>query len=199
MIAHNGDNFDHYVLDKELCQQNLNPCAKLFLHRFDPVRTLKAQHGAEFGKGGALKLEKLHADHVPEGLAEATGQQHQALNDCLLLREVLQHWEHLAGAMAFEISKAFSVSMNQVPEGYVQTFQLLRWPRPLRDSVGVNAHAMREGEGAASRSPSTMLTEAANMMSTGAGGFSPGAQRASHSDEGAPAEPEECRRNVVYQ
>lgn len=129
MIAHNGDKFDHYVLDKELCGRRLNPSGQLCLHCFDPIRTLKGLHGEDYGIGGRLRLETLHNQHVPADRREGCPDQHEALNDCLMLREVLAHWTHLAGALAFEISRAFCANAGEVALGYMQVASLFGYPR----------------------------------------------------------------------
>ncbi|CAK0899811.1 unnamed protein product [Prorocentrum cordatum] len=147
MIAHNGDKFDHYVLGKELCDLKLSSSGQLSLHCFDPVRTLKGLHGEDYGTGGQLRLETLHSRHVPADRVGARTGQHQAIDDCLMLREVLAHWQHLAEALAAEISGAFDAHATEV----VSLFERPREPpapsaRPAAADAG--------SSGADSRTPS---------------------------------------------
>lgn len=104
MIAHNGDAFDHFVLEKELQRLGLSDGLPLSLHRFDPVRTLKRHYGQDYGWGGRLTLNALHEHHVPP---RQVWQQHQALDDCQMLLEVLSHWQELNQLLAVEIANCF--------------------------------------------------------------------------------------------
>jgi len=106
MIAHNGDAFDHIVLEKELVRLGLAGDLALELHRFDPIRTLKRHYGQDYGSCGQLALKALHAQHVQQ----RTGGDltpHQAMDDCFMLIEVLSRWQDLGSLLADEIAGEF--------------------------------------------------------------------------------------------
>eukprot|EP00411_Alexandrium_monilatum_P037573 CAMPEP_0175412752 /NCGR_PEP_ID=MMETSP0095-20121207/42799_1 /TAXON_ID=311494 /ORGANISM="Alexandrium monilatum, Strain CCMP3105" /LENGTH=424 /DNA_ID=CAMNT_0016711769 /DNA_START=9 /DNA_END=1283 /DNA_ORIENTATION=- len=103
MIAHNGDAFDHFVLDKELSRLGLSDALPLEMHRFDTIRTLKQRFGQDYGTCGQLALKALHAQHVQHRV-EGELASHQALNDCLMLVEVLSRWQELGELLAQEIA-----------------------------------------------------------------------------------------------
>lgn len=99
MVAHNGDNFDHLVLAKELRRLGLEIQAEvLFL---DPIAALKRLHGPTYGNGGQLALAKLHERCV--GTVGTVGV-HHALQDCKTLLEIVHRWTELAQVLRFEIS-----------------------------------------------------------------------------------------------
>jgi len=114
MIAHNGDAFDHYVLDKELTRLGLSDGLPLELHRFDPIRTLKTHFGQDYGTCGQLALKALHAQHVQH---RAGGElaPHQAMDDCLMLMEVLSRWLDLGTLLAEEIASEICQEAGEVP------------------------------------------------------------------------------------
>lgn len=105
MIAHNGDAFDHFVLEKELIRLELGLPSdlNLELHRFDPIRTLKHTFGQDYGSGGQLALKALHAHHVQQRVGEDLAP-HQAMNDCIMLAEVLSRWQELGNLLSDEIA-----------------------------------------------------------------------------------------------
>lgn len=105
MIAHNGDNFDSFILEKELRRHGLLEGLPLVKH-FDPVRSLKRAFGQEFGLGGMLTLGSLHGRHVPNPTADQP--LHQAFADTWMLLEVITHWVVLRALLAAEIAASFA-------------------------------------------------------------------------------------------
>jgi len=106
IIAHNGDNFDHFVMAKELSRLGLMDEMPLVLHKFDPIRSLKNQFGQDFGSGGRLALGAVHSRYVPE--AQRGDVVHQALADCVMLLEVIAHWVILRALLSTEIAATFA-------------------------------------------------------------------------------------------
>ncbi|CAJ1340667.1 unnamed protein product [Effrenium voratum] len=101
MLAHNGDAFDHIILAKEIKRLDLNMEGGPSLLTFDPIRTLKRQYGPTYGSGGVLALRQLYQEHVP---GTRTLRAHQAMDDCLMLLEVIQHWADLNFLLASDIA-----------------------------------------------------------------------------------------------
>jgi len=113
MIAHNGDSFDHFVLEKELNRLELSDKLPLVLHRFDPIRTLKQNFGQYYGCGGQLALRLLHAQFVGTHVQD-NAPQHEALTDCIMLQEVLSSWHELSAFLAVDIlSELFTGSTEE--------------------------------------------------------------------------------------
>lgn len=129
MVAHNGDQFDHIVLGKELKRLNLclfradsnlhpnyPPIAKMV--GFDTIRTLKTKYGDYSGRGGQWSLRSLHSRHVQSRSEDGSEaflssprkdpREHHAMGDCELLMEVLENWPDLASTIAREIAKTLS-------------------------------------------------------------------------------------------
>lgn len=104
LIAHNGENFDEMVLaeeDKRLGLFHHLRNAGITWFFFDPIKTLKNKYGQDYGTCGKLSLAVLYAEHV----GEKKQQSHQALDDCLMLLEVLSKWEDLRDLLAQDISQ----------------------------------------------------------------------------------------------
>eukprot|EP00913_Durusdinium_trenchii_P017164 g16141.t1 len=101
MLAHNGDAFDHYVLMKEIKRLQLPMEGGPTLVGFDPIRSLKSAYGQGFGQGGLLALRQLYKDKVPAGRSLRA---HQAMDDCVMLMEVIQHWSELNFLLASDIA-----------------------------------------------------------------------------------------------
>jgi len=142
MIAHNGDAFDHFVLEKELQRLGLSGSLALSLHSFDPIRTLKQHYGQDYGSGGQLTLNALHEQHVHPGHA---GQQHQALDDCRMLLEVLSHWRELSELLAAEIAGCFCAGDGEVDAADVATLLSLYFSHMHVSKAGGAAPAAPAG------------------------------------------------------
>jgi hypothetical protein len=135
MIAHNGDQFDHFVLEKELMRLSLANSLNLMLHRFDPVVTLKKHFGQEYGFGGQLRLKALHEQYC--GKADGLLQEHDALRDCFMLIEICSHWPQLASLLSQDIATAIFKDTEEAAEA--QRYLSLRFACPAHE-------AMRESE-----------------------------------------------------
>jgi len=123
MVAHNGDSFDHYVLEKELLRLGLGGTLPVALYKFDPIRTLKTHYGQGFGVNGRLALKALHTEHVVTPTSEQLSP-HQALNDCIMLMEVLSKWRDLSVLMAAEIATCFANNDAEEAAALCQTLML---------------------------------------------------------------------------
>eukprot|EP00434_Breviolum_minutum_P037675 symbB.v1.2.033416.t1/scaffold4149.1/size43842/1 len=126
MLAHNGDHFDHYVLTKEIKRLNLSMEGGPSLVGFDPVTVLKNYYGPQYGTGGLLQLKTLYQQH--------------AMDDCVMLMEVIQHWQDLnmllAQAIAAQMGHQFCPGLTQ--DQLIQNIHVLRFrltqPLPVQPS-----------------------------------------------------------------
>jgi len=101
MIALNGHAFDNDLLCRELAKYGFDGDVEM-LTFFDPVRILKEEHGEEYGRHGALMLDRLVQDFV----GKPRKGRHEALADADDLLEVLMHHDHLRHLLAARIAKS---------------------------------------------------------------------------------------------
>lgn len=131
MIAHNGDQFDHVVLMKEIRRLSLElRFTPLF---FDPIQVLKRQHGQSYGNGGQLSLAKLYERHGVD--CKLTVGCHQALQDCIALIQVLNGWSELADLLLQEIEDHVLPTAHQAHDVEVMKYRCASVPTPARSTT----------------------------------------------------------------
>lgn len=86
LIAHNGDNFDHPVLVKELARLGLLPLPVQLIF-LDPLSAKKRAEGLTYVPD--MELSKMYARMGEDAAALVTSQEHDALGDCAKLVAVL--------------------------------------------------------------------------------------------------------------
>eukprot|EP00435_Cladocopium_sp_Y103_P071735 s171_g38.t1 len=86
---------------KEINRLNLLTEGGPALVGFDPVTVLKQYKGHSYGSGGLLALRTLYQQHVrSNGVLQA----HQAMQDCIMLMQVIQHHADLNALLSCEIA-----------------------------------------------------------------------------------------------
>jgi hypothetical protein len=185
IIAHNGDQFDHFVLQKELDRLGLMPDLQtLALRNFDPIRTLKQGFGTDFGSGGRLALSTIHSRHVPTAPLEKP--LHQALSDCNMLLEVITHWVALRVLLATEIAVTFAEADQREDLCTKLISVLAAWPRGGSSSQDREPHGVRRPSSSntpASRQPRASGQQSSGERETPGGGGAPWASRLAKGDQ----------------
>ncbi|CAE7451154.1 unnamed protein product [Symbiodinium necroappetens] len=124
LAAHNGAAFDEYIMRKEITRLglDLSRCPRLMFA--DPVAAVKQHYcypavAAEYaGQHLSLALANMHQKYV--GYSKRDFKQHQALDDCIMLLEVLCYAPYVADVLADNICKMIGL---QVPA----LASMLRW------------------------------------------------------------------------
>ncbi|CAE7258132.1 unnamed protein product [Symbiodinium sp. KB8] len=124
LLAHNGAAFDEYILRKEITRLglDLSRCPRLMFA--DPVAAVKQHYcypavAAEYaGQHLSLALANMHQKYV--GYSKRDFKQHQALDDCIMLLEVLCYAPYVADVLADNICNMIGL---QVPA----LASMLRW------------------------------------------------------------------------
>ena len=136
LLAHNGAAFDEFVLKKEIARLQLDMSCCPTLMYADPVAAVKDNYhnpavAAEYrGRHMSLALADMHQRYVSH--SNRTFQQHQALDDCRMLLEVLCHAPHVADALAAHICHMIGL---QVPDLASMLRNRLQSPLNVRDPL----------------------------------------------------------------
>jgi len=132
LIAQNGDSFDHYILQKEIQRLDLSMEGCPALVGFDPIRTVKRQFGQNYGSGGMLALRQLYNQYVPQK-PDKILKAHQAMDDCVMLLEVIQYWTELAMLLSSEMASQLTpvTETGEDQSGEIANFLSMRFAAPV--------------------------------------------------------------------
>ena len=136
LLAHNGAALDEFVLKKEITRLQLDMSCCPRLMYADPVAAVKENYynpavAAEYrGRHMSLALADMHQRYVSH--SNRMFKQHQALDDCRMLLEVLCHAPYVADALAAHICNMIGL---QVPDLASMLRNRLQSPLNVRDPL----------------------------------------------------------------